>query len=416
MLSKWGWPERQYTKISKMAAAAEDYFGDEDLDAILLILEENILENNTDFTGEFEGIVDEINDEVPAAGFQCSECEKVCKSQRGLTRHRNVKHAPTNTDSAIASTSQNVKKTPEELLHPLYFKKYVNASALKLAKDECYSEKTREEFDGYTVTLDEANASYAYVRDVIGQFKGNAEKFYPKFYKCISADEVIFQKLSRKCSVLLGCEVANHVLAHITGSIVKENTVEFPKPCYSAKEINIIKYLSGYVFSTMYRRLRRSKATQSMLGVQCLNILIVGKQSADESCESDVLIKAKDRGGLWSVTPEVHAIFTEVETSFRESTANFGRQIDSKKMVSKLMENSYILCNFNKLRNISAEKVEKEIALNLLDHLITLYIRVRTFSLVKDKIELHKIASKKKKTRSLRTEIKKSSVSLDKGH
>ena len=42
-----------------------------------------------------------------------------------------------------------------------------------------------------------------------------------------------------------------------------------------------------------------------------------------------------------------------------------------------------------------------------------LYIRVRTFSLVKDKIELHKIASKRKKARSLRTEIKKASSSLD---
>ena len=45
-----------------------------------------------------------------------------------------------------------------------------------------------------------------------------------------------------------------------------------------------------------------------------------------------------------------------------------------------------------------------------------LYIRVRIFSLVKDKRELHKIESKKKKMRSLRTEIKKASSSLDQGH
>ena len=80
------------------------------------------------------------------------------------------------------------------------------------------------------------------------------------------------------------------------------------------------------------------------------------------------------------------------------------------------MENPSVLCNFNKSCNQSVEKVDKEIAFNLLVHLITLYIRVRTFSLVKDKYEQHKIASKRKKTKSLRTEIKKSSSALDQGH
>ena len=52
-------------------------------------------------------------------------------------------------------------------------------------------------------------------------------------------------------------------------------------------------------------------------------------------------------------------------------------------MVSQLMENPSVLCNFNKVRNQSVEKVSKEIALNLLEHLITLYVRVRAFSLGK---------------------------------
>ena len=88
----------------------------------------------------------------------------------------------------------------------------------------------------------------------------------------------------------------------------------------------------------------------------------------------------------------------------------------AKKSVSDLLKNPSILCNYNVLRNQAAEKVSKEVAINLLEHLIMLYIRVRIFSLVKDKSELHKIESKKKKMRSLRTEIKKASSSLDQGH
>ena len=62
---------------------------------------------------------------------------------------------------------------------------------------------------------------------------------------------------------------------------------------------------------------------------------------------------------------------------------------------------------------MSIEKVCKEVSLNLLEDLIMLYVRVRVFSQVKDKRELHKMEAKKKKLKSIRTEIKKSSKSLE---
>ena len=170
------------------------------------------------------------------------------------------------------------------------------------------------------------------------------------------------------------CEVANHVLAHLTGASVKDSSVEFSVPTYSTKENNIIQYLSGYVFSTIYGPLKFSKATQSTLGMQYLPLLLAGKSSLENSpTENDSLIRAKDRGGLWNVTPEVYFIFCQVETLFHQATT-FDKQIDGKKMVSQLLENPSVLSNFNKIRNQSAEKVSKEIALNLLDHLLTLYI------------------------------------------
>ena len=140
------------------------------------------------------------------------------------------------------------------------------------------------------------------------------------------------------------------------------------------------------------------------------------KSTLNENSELNKIIRAKDRGGLWSVTFDVYKIFHHVETVFRKTTSNVTRHIDSKKIVSELVNNPSVLCNLNKIRIECSEKVSKEVALNLLDHLITLYIRVRTLSLVKDKYEIHKITSKRKKTKSLRTEIKKSSSSLDQGH
>ena len=83
-------------------------------------------------------------------------------------------------------------------------------------------------------------------------------------------------------------------------------------------------------------------------------------------------------------------------------------------MVSTLIKDCNILSNYTTLCDMSIEKVCKEVSLNLLEHLIMLYVRVRVFSLVKDKRELHKMEAKKKKLKSLRTEIKKSSRSLEK--
>ena len=36
--------------------------------------------------------------------------------------------------------------------------------------------------------LDDARVIYEYVKDIIANFNGNAEKFYPQFYKAVSEE------------------------------------------------------------------------------------------------------------------------------------------------------------------------------------------------------------------------------------
>ena len=48
--------------------------------------------------------------------------------------------------------------------------------------------------------------------------------------------------------------------------------------------------------------------------------------------------------------------------------------------------------------------------------IIMLYIHIRTFSYTKDQQGIHKVESQKKKSRSLRTEIKKVSTNLEQGY
>ena len=234
------------------------------MDAIFALLNEDIPVESVDFDSDLDVLLEEISSITPAEGFLCKKCGKVCKTKQGLTRHTNAAHLQEDINALTALKH----KTPEEMLHPLLFKKFIEKSVSKLASDECYSDKLRAEFSKYTVNVDDAASSYRYVRDVIGSFKGNAEKFYPEFYKCVSSEEIVSKNLSQKGSVILGFEMANHVLAHLTGATVNEGNVAFSCPVsFSSRDVNIIQYLTGYVFGTVYWRIRRSNSTRSMLGL-----------------------------------------------------------------------------------------------------------------------------------------------------
>ena len=142
-----------------------------------------------------------MNETTPDSGFPCELCEKVCKRQHGLTRHKNTKHQQQTIDQLIPTTSSftvNSEKIAEEKLRLLYFMKYVN-------ERKCYQafqrgmlfSTARSHFEGYKLSLDEANQAYKYVREVIGEFEVNAEKF------CVRNS--IFRNLPRS-SVMLGCD------------------------------------------------------------------------------------------------------------------------------------------------------------------------------------------------------------------
>ena len=79
--------------------------------------------------------------------------------------------------------------------------------------------------------------------------------------------------------------------------------------------------------------------------------------------------------------------------------------MNTKKRIEKLMVNSEILINYYSVYN-DTEEVEKEVALNLLDHMLTPYIGVRASSYAKKKVELHKIQRNISKSHSIRSEMK----------
>ena len=77
--------------------------------------------------------------------------------------------------------------------------------------------------------------------------------------------------------------------------------------------------------------------------------------------------------------------------------------------VTQSLKNITINSNFNAIILSVDIHMKKEFRINLLEHILTLYFRVRAFSFAKDVREKHRAAHKELRKRSLRTEIKKAS-------
>ena len=67
------------------------------------------------------------------------------------------------------------------------------------------------------------------------------------------------------------------------------------------KERNIVNYLSGNVFATLYQRIRKSKQCNTISNVQSTSILLAGKCGGEDNNslpDDNLLVVVKNRGGL----------------------------------------------------------------------------------------------------------------------
>ena len=76
------------------------------------------------------------------------------------------------------------------------------------------------------------------------------------------------------------------------------------------------------------------------------------------------------------------------------------------------MANTTVLHHATVLKRKSEETIKKEVALNLLEDLLTLCIRVRSFSFANDKQQAYKIQQSRIRARSLRTTLKQQTHSV----
>ena len=85
------------------------------------------------------------------------------------------------------------------------------------------------EFSAFAINKECIKNVHKLISNVVLSFKGDAEKFYPAFYKCISdAKNPFGGSLNKHATLLLRFELANHVLSYLSrGSLEKDSVAQF---------------------------------------------------------------------------------------------------------------------------------------------------------------------------------------------
>ena len=86
-------------------AARQEKLAGKDLDDLYDLLDNGFLDEDVDFEKDLAALVISESQE---ANFCCDECSKVCKTQRGLTRHKNIKHTSSRSCSGVPVSSETI--------------------------------------------------------------------------------------------------------------------------------------------------------------------------------------------------------------------------------------------------------------------------------------------------------------------
>ena len=168
------------------------------------------------------------------------------------------------------------------------------------------------------------------------------------------------------------------------------------------KEIGGLQYLAGHVFHKFYCKLRWGKK-QVPFKQHKLNILTAAKASDDAP---QPIIDTLNRGGLWKMNSHTIDIFKFTEGLFRIETAKNSTNIDADKLITSVITNPTVISYYKEIYGGIEPILPTEAAMNLLEEVVGLHIRVRCHWYARGIKEKHQSEKKETKKKSLRTELK----------
>ena len=139
-----------------------------------------------------------------------------------------------------------------------------------------------------------------------------------------------------------------------------------------------------------------------------MGILKVGKLEISDS-QKQKLISSLNRVGPRSVTLPAQKIFLKTEHYFRQPTLKADLQkIDFVGITQLATSDGDILANYHLIVADAGCKPDSDVKKGILHDIVSLYVRVHSFSYAKDIVQRYKIKAKQIQGKSLRKEINRS--------
>eukprot|EP00112_Aurelia_sp_Birch-Aquarium-sp1_P008827 Seg1983.6 transcript_id=Seg1983.6/GoldUCD/mRNA.D3Y31 product="hypothetical protein" protein_id=Seg1983.6/GoldUCD/D3Y31 len=296
-------------------------------------------------------------------------------------------------------------------IDPALFLALVNESIKLLSEDMCFPAAFRKQFEIFKFSNATDGSTKQKIVDQIWKIwnalkqAGNVEKFYATFYATVVPKaSMLFSPLSAHGATLLCTKLADKIAASTRS---KEHKTMPNAKSLSDKEKASLQFLGGYVFYNLNRKIFNSKHHKTEIGQQHLSILQAGRADNNEGCPQK-LVDSLNRGGLWKINETCQKILTIAELKFLAFT-NVGvtKNIDSKKLVSELCVDQDLLALYQTLLSSAALPVDKDVAKDVLERILILFIKVRSFSYAKEIVNKFKINQRKARSKALRKEIQR---------
>ena len=326
----------------------------------------------------------------PSKEIVCSDCRKKYKTKGGYERHRATKHNNWTPSSLTPRTLVDI----------------VKCALQTTIKEKAFAAGLRDELTNYQFQeLEEGSQEFATIQLLYNDFvkSNNTEKFYSNFYAQIALKSTTyFRGLSRNAATLLSTSIADKMLAHVRQSKVQNSAAVSVSSALSEKEKAGLQYLGGYVIHNLHKKFSRTDTLESQ---HAMAILKAGKQESNP--DSQKLVSSLNRGGLWSITKPVENIFSRTEHFFQISTSMGSTKIDIAGIAHKASSDSQVISNYQSMVSSAHLVPASHTSKNVLDCMVNMFVRVRSFSHAKDLVNAYKMKEKKSKCKALRKEIKR---------
>ena len=337
---------------------------------------------------EFENAVSVMAGEKE---FPCVNCDKICKSKAGLTRHVNAKHGEKAHGEKEALSSSIASFTEEELAS------IVDKIKAKIIKDGFWDSEITTNLEAVKST----KTLFDHILPIYRRFcrRRNQDIFLTDFYELIPTSCQLLQCDNQQLCSLVMISIPDHLVSLFKKRqqhpAIEQNRVSE----LSETERGPLSYIAGYVLSQLRKKLLNDELQLLLHSMMCPS-------------SENTYIESRSRGGLVTPCNDLVQILEVVEIVFRQFTANEAsvvKSIPCEKLCNDTLDSPLVKSLWDNILQGCGEELSKQVHKICLENIIMLYLKAHSFSYAKDYINKFKIQQKTGKSKALRKELKRKS-------